>query len=153
MTGEFPTQRANNAENVSIWWRHHALTVFMMKTCSAASNDKVSIVINLHLQLIATVYVAATTEWQSWHRDNSALAMPHSSIPHFMLRYMICVCTFPVKQRDQCGRMSSTTCTQPPYCKTSSIFRTWEGNKIVDHSDVVGASPVGAAPTTSSFAT
>ena len=27
------------------------------------------------------------------------------------------------------------------------------GNKIVDHSDVVGASPVGAAPTTSSFST
>ena len=26
-------------------------------------------------------------------------------------------------------------------------------NKIVDHSDVVGASPVGAAPTTSSFST
>ena len=22
-TGEFPTQMANNAENVSIWWRHH----------------------------------------------------------------------------------------------------------------------------------
>ena len=22
-TGEFPTQRASNAENVSIWWRHH----------------------------------------------------------------------------------------------------------------------------------
>ena len=27
------------------------------------------------------------------------------------------------------------------------------GNKIVDHSDVVGASPVGAAPTTYSFST
>ena len=27
------------------------------------------------------------------------------------------------------------------------------GNKIVDHSDVVGASPAGAAPTTSSFST
>ena len=24
MTVEFPTQKANNAENVSIWWRHHA---------------------------------------------------------------------------------------------------------------------------------
>ena len=24
VTGEFPAQRANNAENVSIWWRHHA---------------------------------------------------------------------------------------------------------------------------------
>ena len=23
--GEFPAQRASNAENVSIWWRHHAL--------------------------------------------------------------------------------------------------------------------------------
>ena len=23
MTGEFPAQMANNAENVSIWWRHH----------------------------------------------------------------------------------------------------------------------------------
>ena len=23
VTGEFPGQRANNAENVSIWWRHH----------------------------------------------------------------------------------------------------------------------------------
>ena len=25
VTGEFPTQRASNAETVSIWWRHHAL--------------------------------------------------------------------------------------------------------------------------------
>ena len=24
-TGEFPAQRASNAENVSIWWRHHDL--------------------------------------------------------------------------------------------------------------------------------
>ena len=34
-----------------------------------------------------------------------------------------------------------------------NIRRTLPGNKIVDHSDVVGASPVGAAPTTSSFST
>ena len=39
------------------------------------------------------------------------------------------------------------------YCKTSNISRTLVGNKIVDHSDAVGASPVGAAPTTSSFST
>ena len=26
VTGEFPTQRASNAENVSIWWRHHAFS-------------------------------------------------------------------------------------------------------------------------------
>ena len=37
--------------------------------------------------------------------------------------------------------------------KTSNIRRTLVGNQIVDHSDIVGASPVGAAPTTSSFST
>ena len=35
----------------------------------------------------------------------------------------------------------------------SNISHTLVGNKIVYHSDVVGASPVGAAPTTSSFST
>ena len=39
------------------------------------------------------------------------------------------------------------------YRKTSNINRTWVGHKIVDNSDVVGESPVGAAPTTSSFST
>ena len=39
------------------------------------------------------------------------------------------------------------------YHQVSNISRTLVGNKIVDQSDVVGASPVGAAPTTSSFST
>ena len=39
------------------------------------------------------------------------------------------------------------------YRQFSNIRRTSLGNKIVDHSDVVGASPVGAAPTTSSIST
>ena len=40
---------------------------------------------------------------------------------------------------------------QKTYRKTSNIRHTLMGNKNGDHSDVVGASPVGAAPTTSSF--
>ena len=39
------------------------------------------------------------------------------------------------------------------YRQTSNISRTFVGNIIDDHSDVVGASPVGAAPTSSSFST
>ena len=39
------------------------------------------------------------------------------------------------------------------YRQVSNISRILVSNKIVDHSDVVGASPVGAAPTTSSFST
>ena len=37
------------------------------------------------------------------------------------------------------------------YCQISNISRTLVGNKFVDHSDVVVASPVSATPTTSSF--
>ena len=39
------------------------------------------------------------------------------------------------------------------YRQVPNIRRTLVGNGIVDHSDVVGASPVGAAPTTSSLST
>ena len=28
-TGEFPAQMASNAENVSMWWRHHVLTTYV----------------------------------------------------------------------------------------------------------------------------
>ena len=42
---------------------------------------------------------------------------------------------------------------QKIYCQISNISHTLGGNKIVDHSDVDEASPVGAAPTTSSFST
>ena len=39
------------------------------------------------------------------------------------------------------------------YHQTSNIRHTLVGNELVDHSGVVRASPVGAAPTTSSFST
>ena len=39
------------------------------------------------------------------------------------------------------------------YRQVSNIRGTLVDNKIVDHSDVVGASPVGAAPTTSEWST
>ena len=39
------------------------------------------------------------------------------------------------------------------YHQTSTISHTLVCSKIVNHSGVVGASPVGAAPTTSSFST
>ena len=55
-----------------------------------------------------------------------------------------------------CGSDNSTTPSFQcwlSYRQVSNIRRTLVGNKIVDHPDVVGASPVGAAPTTSSFST
>ena len=46
-----------------------------------------------------------------------------------------------------------TSMMKENYRKTSNISHTLVAYKIVDNSDVVGASPVGAAPTTSSFST
>ena len=36
VTGEFTTQRASNAANVSIWWRHHGV-MSMRNTCNVIS--------------------------------------------------------------------------------------------------------------------
>ena len=33
VTAEFPAQKASNAENVSIWWRHHGVVGTPMKMC------------------------------------------------------------------------------------------------------------------------
>ena len=38
--GEFPAQRASNAENVSIWWRHHGQPAFIAARPAIAWNDK-----------------------------------------------------------------------------------------------------------------
>ena len=43
--------------------------------------------------------------------------------------------------------------TDSMYRQVSNISRAVTGNNIVDHSDVVGASPVGAAHAASSFST
>ena len=47
----------------------------------------------------------------------------------------------------------TTIWTNDGYRQVSNIRRTLAGNTIEEHSDVVGASPVGTAPTTSSFMT
>ena len=39
VTGEFPAQRASNAENVSIWWRHHANQVIKARLGQYPSNN------------------------------------------------------------------------------------------------------------------
>ena len=52
-----------------------------------------------------------------------------------------------------CATQASKNDGKCNYCQTSNIRHTLVGKNFVDHSDVVGASPVGAAPTTSSFST
>ena len=39
-TGEFPAQMASNAENVSIWWRHHAMVMYCLLSRRLWKRDK-----------------------------------------------------------------------------------------------------------------
>ena len=41
VTGGFPSPRASNAENVSIWWRHHAAHLCISSTLSAQTTSYV----------------------------------------------------------------------------------------------------------------
>ena len=60
---------------------------------------------------------------------------------------------FETKLQGQKHPKEVNECRNSIYRQVSNIRHALVGNKIVDHSDVVGASPVGAAPTTSSFST
>ena len=40
VTGEFPAQRASNAENVSIWWRHHGDGTVLQSISPACTTNR-----------------------------------------------------------------------------------------------------------------
>ena len=42
VTGEFPTQKASNAENIYIWWRHHEFCILIPNSL----NDQKGPIIN-----------------------------------------------------------------------------------------------------------
>ena len=39
VTGECPAQMASNAENVSIWWRHHDIDGFVQDCSNSSANS------------------------------------------------------------------------------------------------------------------
>ena len=45
VTGEFPAQMASNAENVSIWWRHHGWTWWRHTVNNLIIHDIVGIIV------------------------------------------------------------------------------------------------------------
>ena len=75
-----------------------------------------------------------------------------STLVHVMARYQ--TDDMPLPEPICCPIfMTKHGITKPRLLQTSNITHTLLGNKPVDHSDGVGASPDGAAPTTSSFST
>ena len=59
-TGEFPAQRASNAENVSIWWRHHESTLPLQAIVTQAAEVWT-------LEWILSCYAAAQIAYLQGH--------------------------------------------------------------------------------------
>ena len=69
VTGEFPTQRASNAETVSIWWHHHAIRKFQMSRSQykwRLSRHRILIVkmIRSSDRLIFIMGISSLVRWQ-----------------------------------------------------------------------------------------
>ena len=64
VTGESLAQMANNAENVSIWWRHHATCVLVTPTSATQTMDN-----TLYLQIIFQPWVRCDRLRRSYHQS------------------------------------------------------------------------------------
>ena len=84
-TGEFPAQRASNAENVSIWWRHHEifqdmLLVRVIPRCWCQSR--------LGWQEGPKVYgVDCTRPFYRWNKHKLGLSWTESLTPFYFVGY------------------------------------------------------------------
>ena len=106
--------------------------------------------------------VSNTLQWRHNDHDSVSNHQPHGCLLHRLFRRRSKK-TSKLRVTGLCVGISPGPVNSPhkgpvtrkmfPFDDVIMISRIWVGNEIVDHSDVVGASPVGAAPTTSSITT
>ena len=66
-TGEFPAQMASNAENVSIWWRHHVKNMcifFWNRRSMSGLRELWQVCYSIPLQ-VQTSHIFALTDWNA----------------------------------------------------------------------------------------
>ena len=68
-TGEFPAQRASNAENVSIWWRHHVPVKWHVWTCI----NRACLNHNKTQQSASSDYFSRDRRYVCFHADLNAI--------------------------------------------------------------------------------
>ena len=65
VTGGFPSQRAGNAENVSIWWRHYDNNVYLQALlASSFSSSAIRFSSSLNSRLNARVSISTIFSWK-----------------------------------------------------------------------------------------
>ena len=80
VTGEFPAQRPRNAENVSIWWRHHIrFQLIQIAWINVAVSKYVIFVSTLYLRDLMKWYLESTLKksWCFHLRDWNSVGLLH----------------------------------------------------------------------------
>ena len=132
------------------WWKERLVGVCITLHIFQSVKDMILYFIMNNNSLV-TRHVISLWVWQvtssmkfmgklphSWPKDKSLFMVSHTSW------YLYFISSFDIDIKYILSKVK--------YCQTSNI-RCTLGNKIVDHSDAVGASPVGAATPSSSFLT
>ena len=81
VTGEFPAQMASNAENVTIWWRHHAIAAYI------ATRAILSVIMEWHTCVTSWRYL------QAFYLDFANTSRKQDPICVLMLLIRIWHCT------------------------------------------------------------
>ena len=134
--------------------------VIMLRTCSWCCGDDYDWIFDVPQQRISTVS-SNSRHILSMCRKTKITYMLYVS--HWLNSYLVTYDLTQIQKHEprttytrsilSNGKTQTMNYLYLHYRQVSNISLTLLGNKIVDHSDVVGASPVGAAPTTSSFLT
>ena len=68
VTGEFTAQRASNAENIFIWWRHYAMTIYFLLSCLSSYPRDTKLVVPLNTSV--AMEARGTSCWRKtkWKR-------------------------------------------------------------------------------------
>ena len=134
-----------NLVSKTIQWRLH---VFVFCRFSVNTSK------NWRRKVLETTLSSFMSYWTSWwtlgtHRPQTAKSYKSKSgVNTIVVRNL-----YQETWKHICIFFNFSTLMYSRYHQTSDISCTSVDNKIVDHSDVVGALPVSAAPTTPSFST
>ena len=124
VTGEFPAQRASNAENVSVWWRHHDnqwLTANDVTMCRTPWKVKVTQVVQRFLScplfpLVAkgchSYYISRSTCWMFYQYNVVHVGLTHCGLltpyrvidlgQHWFSQWFVAHLPPPTHYRNQC---------------------------------------------------
>ena len=117
----WPVKRASNAENASIWWRHHVPVpwIVVVKTCVAVSDDKTGIMTTPVLQWIHLYDIELTGSFPSVY-----VTKVHSEddTPTFIIRRVL---------TGSCGKVPVSFTQFPPDGVLWSAANEWYAKRTV----------------------